>query len=163
MLDTCQTVLESSYIPATLASVRKVFATLLRWEVEAEPKESGVHFEPAGDVSGIIAFTGVLNGTIVISFDKEIAFAAVEALLGDKPTEITGDVCDAVAELANMVAGGVKDQLEFDDIQLGMPATVSGTGHCVKFDSGASVERALIKTPGGCLTIQIAVRPGKVN
>ena len=160
MPDNQLTTVESSYIPASIASVRKLFATLLRWEIESEPAETAADFEPTRDISGIIAFTGELNGTIVISFDSEVVFCAVEALLGDKPSELTDDAVDTVAELTNMVAGGIKEQLPFEEIKLGMPATVSGVGHNVKFDSGAIIERTQIITPAGSLSMQIAVRSG---
>ncbi len=153
--------LENSYLPAAVYSVKNVLATLLRWNIESTEEDPDSVFTSGRDISGIIAFTGVLNGTIVISFDKEVAFFAVEALLGEKPTEINNDVSDTVAELSNMVAGGVKEYIKIEEITLGMPATVSGAGHNVLFDSAATIERTLVTTPVGCLTIQIAVRPGK--
>lgn len=162
MSSATEVALEPTYLPAAISSVKNVLATLLRWTINAEAEEPGSAFEPGRDISGIIAFTGVLNGTIVISFDKEVAFCAVEALLGDKPTVINSDVGDTVAELSNMVAGGVKEFIKLEDITLGMPATISGTGHSVFFDSGATVERTLVKTPVGCMTIQIAVRRGNL-
>ncbi len=93
-------------------------------------------------------------------FDEAVTFAAVESLLGEKPTEIDSDVCDTVSELANMIAGGVKDHIKIEEIALGMPTTVSGQGHAIVFDTGAQVERVGFRTPVGRVLIQIAVRRG---
>ena len=152
--------LEASYIPAAVASARTLFSTLLGWQVEPYQEESIGEFSPGLDISGIIGFTGLLRGTIVISFDQEVTFSAVEALLGDRPTDITSDVCDTVSELANMIAGGVKDHIKIEEIALGMPTTVSGEGHTIVFDSGSEVERVGFHTPVGRVFIQIAVRRG---
>ncbi len=152
--------LESTYIPAAVASARTLFSTLLGWQVEPEIEPSSGELTPGLDISGIIGFTGVLRGTIVISFDKQVTFAAVNAFLGDTPTEITSDVCDTVAELANMIAGGVKDHVQIEEIALGMPTTISGQGHRIVFDTGAEVERVSFSTPAGKVLLQLAVRSG---
>ena len=152
--------LAESYVPAAAASAHTLFSTLLGWQVEPYQEETTGEFSTGLDISGIIGFTGVLRGTIVISFDQEVTFAAVEALLGDRPSDITLDVCDTVSELANMIAGGVKDFIKIEEIALGMPTTVSGEGHTIVFDSGSEVERVGFHTPAGRVFIQIAVRRG---
>ncbi len=152
--------LEESYKPAAVASARTLFSTLLGWQVEPYVEDTVGELAPGLDISGIIGFTGVLRGTIVISFEQAVTFAAVHALLGDTPTEITSDVCDTVSELANMIAGGVKEHLKIEEIALGMPTTVSGQGHTIVFDTGAEVERVGFQTPAGRVIIQIAVRRG---
>lgn len=152
--------LEETYLPAAVSSARTLFSTLLGWQVEPDTEEKIGEFAPGLDISGIIGFTGVLRGTIVISFDEAVTFAAVASLLGEKPTEINSDVCDTVSELANMIAGGVKDHIKIEEIALGMPTTVSGQGHTIVFDTGAEVERVGFRTPAGRVFIQIAVRRG---
>jgi chemotaxis protein CheX len=152
--------LESTYIPAAVASARTLFSTLLGWQVDPQIEERSDEFMAGLDISGIIGFSGLLRGTIVISFEQGVTFAAVQALLGETPTEITSDVCDTVAELANMIAGGVKDHVRIEEIALGMPTTVSGHGHTIVFDTGAEVERVSFATPAGKVLLQIAVRGG---
>ncbi len=152
--------LEKSYLPAAISSARILFSTLLNWQIQPEIEERTEEFATGLDISGIIGFTGVLRGTIVISFDEAVTFAAVQAFLGELPTEITADVFDTVAELANMIAGGVKEHMEIEEIALGMPTTVGGHGHTIVFDTGAAVERVGFHTPAGRVLIQIAVRSG---
>ncbi len=152
------TTLLESYAPAAISSAQTLFATLLGWDIEPTIEDRNGGFSPGLDISGIIGFTGVLRGTIVISFDEAVTFSAVEALLGEKPTEITSDVCDTVSELANMIAGGVKDYIKIEEIALGMPTTVSGEGHTIVFDTDTQVDRVGFNTPAGRVFIQIAVR-----
>lgn len=160
MPNSAQVQLEASYVPAVVSSARTLFSTLLGWELQPQIDHAVGEFTPGLDVSGIIGFTGLLRGTIVISFEQTVTFAAVKALLGDMPTEINADVCDTVSELANMIAGGVKDHMQIEEIALGMPTTVSGHGHSIQFDTDSEVESVRFQTPAGLVFIQIAVRRG---
>ncbi len=152
--------LEQTYVPAVVASAKTLFSTVLGWQVDPQLDRSSREMTSGLDISGIIGFTGVLRGTIVISFEQAVTFAAVHAFLGETPTTISSDVLDTVAELANIFAGGVKEHLEIEQIALGMPTAVSGHGHTIVFDTGAEVERVVFPTPAGKVIIQIAVGRG---
>ncbi len=107
---------------------------MLGWEVNLCDSESSSGFLSKYDVSGIIGFTGKLKGTVVISIDQEVAFAAAESFLGDRPQSLNEDVIDMVGELANMVGGNAKERMNIVGIDLGLPTVISGKGHTVRFD-----------------------------
>ena len=82
--------------------------------------------QPEFEITGIVGLSGKAAGTVVLSLSREVAFAATEAFLGDKPTDISADVVDAVGEITNMIAGGAKAQLEKFAMSLGLPTVVAG-------------------------------------
>jgi chemotaxis protein CheX len=155
---TTATGLQTSYLPVFIDSTKAVLSTMLGWECEAGPMVKSETSRPAHDISGIIGFGGALQGTIVISVEKEVAFEAAHVFLGDRPTAVDSDVRDLVAELANMIGGGAKERIGHSDIALGLPTAVSGADHVINFERGAEVEIVEIRTAFGCLTILVAMR-----
>jgi chemotaxis protein CheX len=94
-------------------------------------------FQPRYDISGIIGLSGKARGTIVLSLEREMSLKVTEVLLGEEldSTQITGDVIDAVGELANMIAGGAKAKLEQFEMSVSLPSVITGKGHCIEFPS----------------------------
>lgn len=113
------------------------------------------------DISGIISFSGAVQGTAVISLDKEVAFAITETLLGARPDSVNEEVRDMVGELANMIGGNAKERLSNSEITLGLPTVVTGKGHEVSFDPGAQVRSIIFATPWGQLSIEVGMRAPK--
>ncbi len=149
--------IQSIYMPAFIASTKAVFATMLGWEVEVQSTEIVDEFRTGHDVTGIIGFAGSIKGTIVISVDKEVAFAAAEAFIGERPATINNDILDLVGELANMIGGGAKERLDLPGIVLGLPTTASGCNYKVSFNPEADIETVRFQSPSGDLTVQIAM------
>lgn len=110
------------------------------------------------DCSGLIGVSGTVRGSIVVSVDQDVAFAAAESFLGARPTTITSEVIDMVGELTNMIAGASKDRMGVPGITLGLPTVITGKGHTVTFDHGAHVEILQFSSPHGPFTVEIGIR-----
>ena len=137
---------------------KDVFSMMLNWETELIGIFSNEKFMSKYDCSGLIGVSGALRGTIVVSVDQDVAFAAAESFLGTKPNSINEEVIDMVGELTNMIAGAGKDRIGIPGIFLGLPTVISGKGHSVWFDHGAHVEILQFSSPHGPLTVEIGVR-----
>lgn len=151
-------VIMSKFLPPFIASTKAVFKTMVGMELEVEAASICATFQPGHDVTGIIGFAGGLKGTIVVSIDKEVAFAAAEAFTGDRPSTIDSDILDLVGELANMIGGGAKDRFGLPDIVLGLPTSISGSDYRVSFNHDIEVETVRFQSPSGPVTVQIAIR-----
>jgi chemotaxis protein CheX len=137
---------------------KDVFSMMLGWEVELTGILTNEGFLSRYDCSGFIGVSGALQGSIVVSVDQDVAFAAAEAFLGSRPTTINAEVIDLVGELTNMIGGASKDRLGIAGISLGLPTVIAGKGHTVSFANSAHVEILQFSTPHGRLTVEVGVR-----
>lgn len=126
----------AEYVNPIISATRNVFEMMLG----CTPKRSGLQLKgeatPSHDVSAVIGVTGPTSrGTIVLSFSTEVAVQALERIIGTKATEVTPEVCDAVGELTNMIAGAAKAQLAHLDLSISIPNMVIGRDHRVVYSS----------------------------
>ena len=117
-------------------------------------------FQAEYEVSGVIGLSSKkARGTVVLSLSKEAALSATEAMLGERPEEINGDVTDAVGELTNIIAGAAKAKLEHLTLDVSLPTTVVGKQLVMRFPQGA----ASICIPYGCPWGDVAVEVALVE
>jgi CheY-specific phosphatase CheX len=62
-------------------------------------------------VSATIELSGKIRGLFVLSLSAPVALALASGISGVTQTEINADSLDAVAEIANMIAGSAKQKL----------------------------------------------------
>jgi len=106
------------------------------------PTRTGLKFRetemPGYELSAVIGISGKIAGTIVLSLPLETAGHVLDRMLGtDSPsaTEMTSEICDSVGELANMIAGSAKAQMEKLELSISIPNVVSGKAHEIRFPS----------------------------
>lgn len=126
----------ADYVNPVISATKDVFEMMLG----CTPKRSGLQLKgadtPSHDISAVIGVSGSSSrGTIVLSFSKSVAIQALERILETVVSEINAEVCDAVGELANMVAGSAKAQLAHLDLSIGIPNIVVGPNHRVVYSS----------------------------
>lgn len=121
----------SSYITPFISSVQNVFETMLQLPVQLgnpELKRSG---STGHDVSGIIAMSGDLEGSIVLSFPTATAERVVALFVGEDLASTHDDFADAIGELVNMVSGGAKARFDGKHVSISCPSVVIGDSHSV--------------------------------
>ncbi|SHJ06673.1 chemotaxis protein CheX [Malonomonas rubra DSM 5091] len=84
-------------------------------------------------VSSMIGLSGDFNSMLSIHCPGNIGRAITSEMLGMDVEEIDEDVKDTLGEIANMVAGGLKESFAAEDInlELSIPTTVSGKSYTV--------------------------------
>jgi len=128
--------LEKYLIDATL----EVFASMIFIDITPEaPTEEPISIL-APNLSSLIGLAGDLKGILAIHCPAEVAMGVTTAMLGMEVTELGEDVKDAIGEIANMVAGGLKEALAPDGkkIELAIPTTVIGKAIRTSGLSGAT-------------------------
>ena len=111
--------------------------------------------EPQFELSAVIGITGRANGTIVLSLSKCAALEVLNRMVGIEVTEIDADVCDAVGELTNMIAGSVKAKLEKMELSISIPNIVSGKGHNIHYPSSVQPMCILFDSEIGPFSIEV--------
>jgi chemotaxis protein CheX len=149
-------------INAFMSSVKNVFQTMLKIEVEfgkphVETKEETMH-----DVSGIIGLSGDVVGAVIVSFPKLSAVRIAGKFAGVALSEADEDFADAIGELANMIAGNAKKDIEGMKIMISTPSVVIGAGHQVKSTRGIPKLLIPCSCPLGSFTVEVGFkRAGK--
>ncbi len=124
---------KTEYLNPFITSIISLFDTMLDIQITRGVPFTNSEPLPEHEVSGIIGLTGKAIGAAVVSLGKETALRCTERLLGERPPAINSDVVDAVGEMANIVAGGAKAQLQQLDMSLSLPSVITGKDHTVGF------------------------------
>jgi len=109
----------------------EIFSSMIMLEVT--PKEATTRTDAAftDSITGMVGLAGCVRGNLLIHLPTRVATAVTAAFLGMEVESIDDDVCDAIGELANMLAGAVKTSLDpsGSGIKLSMPSTVYGESY----------------------------------
>ncbi len=109
------------------------------------------------NLSSLIGLAGDFKGILAIQCPAEVAMGITGAMLGMEVTELDGDVKDAIGEIANMVAGGLKEALigAGTKTELAIPTTVIGTSIRTSGLSGASRVMIPFTSPLGRFGVEL--------
>jgi chemotaxis protein CheX len=139
-----------------------VFATMLGDELGpgADSVALGAP-EPSDGVVSFIGIAGTWVGTGSVTCSSSMACAICSRMLMTESTAVDEDVLDAVAELTNMIIGGVKTDLEavLGPLGLSIPTVVFGRNF--KTRSVGSTEWIVVRFPwkNEELTVKISLAP----
>ncbi|MEM1208284.1 MAG: chemotaxis protein CheX [Planctomycetota bacterium] len=155
--------MDQSYILPFVKSVQNVFETMLQLPIEVGEPSLKQNPSPQYDVSGIIAMSGDVEGSIVLSFPTAAAERAVGLFTGMEMTADNADFPDAIGELVNMVSGGAKAQFTGKQVSISCPSVVIGANHEVH---GAK-DLVCIRIPCTCdigeFNVEVALKQAAVE
>ena len=116
---------EGGWFPLMRASIKEVFEMMLGCETGP-----GVDDPPGHDanLTAMIGIAGQLMGTRSVRCTTAGACGMAGAMLGIEVTEANEDVCDALGEVCNMIAGNFKHKISglADGCSLSCPTVISG-------------------------------------
>jgi chemotaxis protein CheX len=145
------------HINPFLSSTVRVFETMVSCRLVRGTLAVKHNFQPSHEVSAVIGLSGKAKGTVVLSVDREVALGVAEALLGERPVEINSDVTDAMGEMANMIAGQAKAQLEQFAMSISLPTVITGKGHCIEFPRNTTPIAIPFSCDWGALALEVAL------
>ena len=151
------------YINPFVGAAVNVFQTMMDCELTRGQLYLKEHAQPDYEISGIIGLSGKATGTVVLSLGRDVAIAATEVLLGERPDSLNPDVVDAIGELANMVAGNAKTHLEQFEMSLSLPNVIIGKNHSVQFPSDVTPIGIPFSCPWGsiCMDVGLCENPSE--
>ncbi len=83
------------------------------------------------DLTSVIGMSGVVSGSLAFSVAEQGAITMLERMTGVETTEVDELVRDVVGEMANMIAGAGKVDLEQFSMKLGLPQVILGHDYAV--------------------------------
>jgi len=147
-----------NHILAFVKSTKNTFTTMLQLDVAVGAPTIKKNRKASNDVSAIIAMTGGIKGTCVLSFDGDTAVNVIKAFTGMEFKIDDEDFTDAVGELVNMVAGGAKTLLNSSNISISCPTVIVGSGHIVHGHKDTVCIGIPCKCDAGEFAVEIAIK-----
>jgi chemotaxis protein CheX len=141
-LDQQNPLLDKRFVNAFVEGVIKTLSMMAQTEIEPGKPSVEPQFKPKGDVSGLVGMIfGPMKGTMSISFPKAAIFEVLENMLGEKHTELSPSVNDAVGELTNQIYGTAKTTLNQMGyaFEMAIPSVIQGTITVSKYHNGATL------------------------
>jgi len=152
--------MDVKYVNPFVNAAQNVFQTMLNLELKVNTDELTVSKGAAArhDVSGIIGLSGDVIGAVILSFPRQSACRIATVFAGSKMTEEHEDFADAIGELANMIAGNAKKDLDGLNITISTPSVVIGQDHIVKGQK--AMPRLIIpcSTQAGSFVIEVGMQ-----
>ncbi len=86
-----------------------------------------------GDISTIVGLTGEASGTFSISFDESSIIQIASNMFGEEIKKLDRDVSEVAGELANMISGQARREIENMGLRLdgAIPSIFSGKNHTI--------------------------------
>ncbi len=157
--------MDVTFINTVIKSVANVLEQMTQMEINAgKPKVKQPMEEAEGVVTGVMSMTGKdAVASVALSFSKEAALALANKMLPDEHHDIDHMVIDLVGELANMVIGDAKRQLQETglDFSLSLPVIIYGPNHLIAHKANAPVLAVPFFIDEGCFTVEAVYEKSK--
>lgn len=131
---------------------------MLNLEVSFDKPNLKTDAKASHDVSGIIGLSGDAVGAVIMSFPKPAALRIAGALAGVTFREMDEDFADAIGEIANMVAGNAKKDLEGLNVSISVPSVIIGQNHQVKATKLLPRLAIPCSTPIGSFIVEVGMK-----
>jgi chemotaxis protein CheX len=114
-------------------TTEEIFSTMVFMDVSASTPLSEGKQAIGCHISAMIGLTGDFSAMLNIHCPETVGLSIAGAMLGMELKEVDADVKDALGEIANMVAGGLKERFATEDInlELAIPTTISGKSYTI--------------------------------
>ncbi len=146
-----------------VASLTSVMETMVQSRCEPGPPQTlseGAHLY---GVSAMIGLSGGLIGALTFSTSPASACKILERMAGMEATEPDEFVRDAIGEIANVVAGFGKRELDRFELKLGLPQVLVGEGITLYAPRWAKHVWMHVDTDIGPCTLDIGFSPNQAE
>ncbi len=129
---------KAKWTPLLELSAREVFEIMLNTNLEAAKEPAS---EQVGEFTAIVGLAGSLCGVLSIRCTDEAARTMAGKMLNMPAAEVDNDSLDALAEIANMIAGNFKAKLTGigNECMLSVPTIIVGTDYQTRSLAGGNM------------------------
>lgn len=149
--------MQAEHINPFIRSLVSTFDKMLHCQVtrgQLSLATSGAKHFP---ISGVIGLSGKAVGAVVINLSETLALRAASELLMTPMQKVNDEVLDVVGELANVVAGHAKVELEQFEMSVSLPNVITGEGHEIRFPTASHAIAVPFETDFGPLRLEVGL------
>jgi chemotaxis protein CheX len=141
------------------AAANDVFASMLGVQVTRTTLGSS---NGSADLTALVSLTGSPEGVLEISCHTASAARLAMLMLGSDSPEFDDNAKDALGEICNMVAGGIKSRCSSseDRCRLSVPAVISGKDYSVRTLKASDRHELCLEFEGQPLQITLELSRG---
>lgn len=147
-------------------ALKETFSLMAQTEITAHSPTIKQGNVAKGDISALIGMNGKVEkdgeekdfkGLLVISWPEDVYIKFASRMLFEEYTEYCEEISDSGAEIANIVMGNAKGQLNPEGYKIDMasPSTVRGKNHEIKYPPNTTVIAITITADIGDFTLEI--------
>ncbi len=116
-----------------VATTEEIFSSMIFMELFANDPFEHSERVLGCHISAMIGLTGDFSAMLTIHYPETVGLAITGAMLDMEIEEIDADVKDALGEIANMIAGGLKEKFAAEGInlELSIPTAISGKSYTI--------------------------------
>jgi len=130
--------MKAEHINPFLKSTIETFKTMVGLTVT--PGKLYLRKEPGNsDISGVIGLSGDIRGAVVMAYPLDTAIKLSSKFMGEEIKELNAAVADCIGELANIITGFAKKDLQSLHLSISLPSIVRGQNHVVDMPKDAPV------------------------
>jgi len=148
-----------NFINPVLRSMQNVLSTMARIDPKVGTPKVKVKNDiiQGKNITGVMSMTGRRgNASVAITFSEAAILHIAKNMLPGEITKIDGMIIDLVGELANMVLGGAKSELETGGyfFQLSLPTIILGSDYLIAHKTDAPIIVLPFSMPEGEFVIE---------
>lgn len=115
-------------------ATREVFETMVFRPLTTGVPIEGDALRPSSNVVGTVGFAGSQSGLVAFYSTLDAAREIAGAMLGLDPSQVNGEVPDAIGEVTNMIAGSFRTKMaaEGDAWAISVPTVTLGSDFYIK-------------------------------
>jgi len=148
--------MKAEHINPFLKSTIETFKTMVNLNVT--PGKPYLRKEPGNaDISGVIGLSGDIRGAVIMAYPLETALKISSRFLGEEIKELNASVADCIGEIANIITGFAKKDLQSLHLSISLPSIVRGQGHVVDLPKEAPVMCIPISSESGSFSMEVSM------
>jgi chemotaxis protein CheX len=115
------------WIPLLELAAREVFELMLGCRLTTPE----TRLDSVLDITSVVGLAGKLRGVMSIRCSHKSAVLMASKMLGVEPDEVGPELCDALGEVCNMVAGNFKNKIPglSEECMLSVPTIITGSDY----------------------------------
>jgi chemotaxis protein CheX len=156
--------MDVKYINPFINSVYKTMETMLGVSPQRLDPFVKDHNNAQGDISGIIGFASQeVVGSVALTFPTTTALRVYQLMMGEVISSLNEEIQDTVGELANIIAGGAKEELSGLGLSyhLSIPTVVVGKNHTITHKGSTPVVGIPFKLEKDLFLMEISMKVKK--
>ena len=148
--------MKAEHINPFLKSTIETFKTMVG--IAVTPGKLYLRKEPNNaDISGVIGLSGDIRGAVVMAYPLATALKICSKFLGEEIKELNASVADCIGEIANIITGFAKKDLQTLHLSISLPSIVRGQGHVVDMPKEAPVMCIPFDTEIGSFVMEVSM------